>query len=205
MKQRSSPGVRQALRTTPVPAALGSWLDAINGLPNDDGLLFDLANQILPLWVARTNSTEREREQRISTLRERTKDWGRVAADYVFRLDSEGNLEPGDRLRELCLARIAFREIAQLSGGPLHTPVLQGATAVIDGGIIRIRLAPFLELLKGIEASRIRQCPICTKLFWAGRRDKSACTEECSRVLRQRRLRENRAYRKAHPKTKLRS
>lgn len=80
----------------------------------------------------------------------------------------------------------------------------KAAGLYIESGVIKIQLAPFLELLQGIEVKRIRLCPVCGNLFWAGRIDKSGCDEACSRVLRQRRLRENRAYQKAHPKSKSR-
>lgn len=34
------------------------------------------------------------------------------------------------------------------------------------------------DLSEGLEVVRIRQCPICSKLFWAGRVDKSTCPNE---------------------------
>lgn len=45
-------------------------------------------------------------------------------------------------------------------------------------------------VLEKIEVERIRQCPVCEKLFWAGRLDQSACRPRCSNVLRAKTWRE---------------
>ena len=45
-----------------------------------------------------------------------------------------------------------------------------------------------LQVLETVEAERIRECPVCRKLFWAGRLDQSACPLH-GNVLRARRLR----------------
>jgi hypothetical protein len=41
-----------------------------------------------------------------------------------------------------------------------------------------------------MEAHRIRECPICKNLYWAGRRTRLTCSMECGNTLRQRRWRE---------------
>ena len=40
------------------------------------------------------------------------------------------------------------------------------------------------QVLEGVEAERIRQCPVCEKLFWAGRLDQPACGARCANILR---------------------
>jgi hypothetical protein len=45
-------------------------------------------------------------------------------------------------------------------------------------------------VLQEIEVERIRVCPVCTRLYWAGRLDQSACRAMCSNVLRAKRWRE---------------
>lgn len=42
-----------------------------------------------------------------------------------------------------------------------------------------------------IEAERIRECPVCEKLFWAGRLNQSACGPRCSNVQRARNWRKS--------------
>jgi hypothetical protein len=45
---------------------------------------------------------------------------------------------------------------------------------------------PIFEMLKGVERERIRQCPICEKIYWAGRTDQPACGKRCNNVRRSR-------------------
>ena len=58
-------------------------------------------------------------------------------------------------------------------------------------GRIRRQRNPYAEMLEGVEASRIRACLICRKLFWATRKDKKCCSEEHSAIIRQRQSRLN--------------
>jgi hypothetical protein len=60
-----------------------------------------------------------------------------------------------------------------------------------DEGKLGLLTSPLYEPLLGVEASRIRECPICYKIFWAGRRDQVGCSPQCSKVVRTRRWREN--------------
>ncbi len=57
-------------------------------------------------------------------------------------------------------------------------------------------------LLEEIEAERIRECPVCGRLFWAGRLDQSACRPKCSNVLRARTWREKYGHRNKPRKRK---
>jgi hypothetical protein len=45
-------------------------------------------------------------------------------------------------------------------------------------------------VLEKIELERIRKCPVCETLFWAGRLDQSACRPRCANVLRAKTWRE---------------
>lgn len=57
-------------------------------------------------------------------------------------------------------------------------------------GKISFTPSPLAELLEGIEAVRVRECPVCYKYFWAGRKDMRGCSPQCSHTLRQRKFRE---------------
>lgn len=54
-------------------------------------------------------------------------------------------------------------------------------------GLIRVKPAvpygalykDFCEALEGVDASRIRECSRCHKIFWAHRKDKRACSDGC--------------------------
>jgi hypothetical protein len=53
---------------------------------------------------------------------------------------------------------------------------------------IRAKFEELYGLLEGTNATRIRECPGCNKLFWARRRDQSGCTRTCANRLRFRRF-----------------
>jgi len=188
------------LRTRPIPGLLAKWLEIVNGVAASDDISFRLYLEIEPHWAARSRGTLAERERRIEGMRAQTRDWAPATLAYVFAPDDEGNLEPGNRLTDLVIARAAFREIARQTAEGLRHPIpVTGAELVIDHmGVVTVRLVGCLQALQGVAVDRIRVCPRCSKLFWAGRRDKSGCSEGCARVLRQgklrERLRKNRAY-----------
>src|SRR5262249_5690936 len=41
-----------------------------------------------------------------------------------------------------------------------------------------------------VDPTRIRQCPVCNTIFWAGRSDKECCSRRCGHTLAGRRYRE---------------
>jgi hypothetical protein len=49
----------------------------------------------------------------------------------------------------------------------------------------------FIRVLEGIEATRVRQCPICDRFFLAIRKDQKACSKRCNAVRRVRSWRAN--------------
>jgi len=192
-------------RLTQAPLGLDAWIAAANAISPDQviSLLLLPHGGVRPLWLARANHAEAEREQEIRELQSRTASWGKAAVNYIFRCDTNPQ-EPGERLNELVSAHLTLRNVANL--GRSHSTINQVITLpnapgsharlLSDKGKLRIETSPFLTMLNGIQADRIRICPVCEKLFWAGRLDKSACGELCAGTLRQRRLRENRQYKK---------
>ena len=56
----------------------------------------------------------------------------------------------------------------------------------------RIQFAPprLVALLEGVDANRIRECPVCYRFFWAGRKDMTCCTTRCSGARRMRKFRD---------------
>lgn len=67
-------------------------------------------------------------------------------------------------------------------------------------GTLELNLEPFVEVVQGLEANKIRECPICGVLFWADRKDQKGCTTACANIYRVRRYRgqraENRRYKR---------
>jgi hypothetical protein len=70
----------------------------------------------------------------------------------------------------------------------------QRVFSIADNGVVKVEGSALsdglIPALEAIEASRIRLCPECGQLFFAWRRDKSGCSDECRSVLNQRRHRE---------------
>jgi hypothetical protein len=58
-----------------------------------------------------------------------------------------------------------------------------------DDGRIKFTPPRLVQLLEGVEAARIRECPICFKFFWAGRKDMIGCSTRCSNAYRMRKYR----------------
>lgn len=56
-------------------------------------------------------------------------------------------------------------------------------------GQVRFEIGPIIRALDGVEAARIRRCPICGLFFWASRKDKPGCGPRCANTLRARRWR----------------
>jgi hypothetical protein len=73
----------------------------------------------------------------------------------------------------------------------LGTNLLMEYAYLDERGILQRTPNRFAETLVGVEVSRIRACLICRKLFWANRKDKRCCSEEHSRIIRQRQVRAN--------------
>jgi hypothetical protein len=51
----------------------------------------------------------------------------------------------------------------------------------------------FLAALEGVEAIRVRQCPVCSRFFYAFRKDQKACSKRCNSARRVRDWRANQA------------
>ncbi len=89
----------------------------------------------------------------------------------------------------------AWLRVLRLNDSPLSV----GAHARIyiaqsgeDKGKLVVHSPVLYKRLEGIEAARIRECPICARIFWAGRKDKFCCSDKCLAAQR------SREYRKAY-------
>ncbi len=105
-----------------------------------------------------------------------------------------------DAVREYSFIRESrdkLRKIVGLASRPddffafFMFPLRSSGTIRVDKeGIVRISNDRFAEAVEGIDATLVRECEICKRIFWAGRRDKSACSTSCAHALRNRRYRE---------------
>jgi len=75
--------------------------------------------------------------------------------------------------------------------------------------VLIVEWPPYILATLNQEASRIKECPICGRIFWAGRLTKSACSPRCTNTLNVRRFSENqkrtRRYRTLRDKRRVKS
>jgi hypothetical protein len=78
----------------------------------------------------------------------------------------------------------------------IGVPVVDRIGITADGKIDMKLSTPWSalrEILSGVQATRIRSCPICAKYFYSLRKDKKACSSKCVGVHRVRRWRDKQA------------
>ena len=59
-----------------------------------------------------------------------------------------------------------------------------------DRGELVFNTPLLVKILQGVEAARIRRCPICGLIFWAGRMDRPCCGPKCAKARRRHHSRE---------------
>jgi len=78
-----------------------------------------------------------------------------------------------------------------------ETPAASRSEIWIFKGIVTTRwvdpFKDFLVALEGVEAVRVRQCPVCRHFFYALRKDQKACSKRCNSARRVRDWRANQA------------
>ena len=57
---------------------------------------------------------------------------------------------------------------------------------VDDNGILQKEENPWIKLLIGSDVRRIKECMICRNFFWAERKDRMCCKEQCANIYNQR-------------------
>jgi hypothetical protein len=185
----SLPQRQQASRARPVPPELAAYLEMANLLP---------APEDLPGAVE-------------GDLRDHYwDDEGQIEALAVQFAAFQGYLEGTDlkaeepveavlRCRSLASLRAVLRTVARMDDRNLATRNLLSGSHLEDfvsgqadqDGKFRVTHHPLLHALEGVELTRIRECPICGKLFWAGRIDQACCTKGCAGIRRTRLWRGN--------------
>ncbi len=86
----------------------------------------------------------------------------------------------------------AWSRVLRMNESPLSVGAharLYIAQSGEDKGKLAVHPPVLYERLDGVEAARIRECLICSKIFWAGRKDKLCCLDECLTAQRSRKYR----------------
>lgn len=195
---------RQASRLRAAPQVLQQFIDLVNSVPPEQewpelpdfyDVLGEVASGRSGKGVARW---ERMINDLPTHLRERI---GPVRLDTAMAVYDVYSL-----LRE---ARKTLRYIAHMdkSAGSVHRKFPASdflRLSLGQGGRIHIVHSPLIRALDGVEAARIRQCPICSRIFWAGRIDQLCCTRRCASDLRTRRWRSDYPKKYTHRRAKKR-
>jgi hypothetical protein len=125
----------------------------------------------------------------------------RDSSDLGYRLFSELDVAFGryDEFREV---RERLRTIARLKRARMfvdsRSVSVRSSLTRDENGILQLRLDPFAETVQGLEADRIRECPICQRIFWANPKSKMACSARCRNIFNVRKHRDLMKKNKAH-------
>lgn len=110
----------------------------------------------------------------------------RDAADVYD--DVKGTIDSMRSIASLAVNSQKFKFLPQelLSQQPYHATEVR----INHKGKITFKNNGIINALEGIDAARLRICPVCEKIFWANRLDKIGCSTKCNQTLRTRKKRE---------------
>ncbi len=111
-----------------------------------------------------------------------------------------------DRYREFRQVREKLRLIARhfKKDTPQWSKFFHGSIGISTtlrmghGGKLEIHLDHFVETVQGLEAERIRECPVCQRIFWAHPISKMSCSTRCRNLFNVRKHRALMKKNKAH-------
>ncbi len=180
---------RQASRLRAAPQALQQAIELVNSVPPEQELpeLPDFYDVLREVGFGRSGRGVAQWERMINDLPTDLRDHiGPVRLDTAMAVY--------DKYSHLRAARNTLRYIAHMdkSAGSLHPEFPASGVlrlSVGQGGRIQIVHGALIGALEGVEAARIRECRICSRIFWAGRSDQQCCTSGCASALRTRRWR----------------
>ena len=174
--------------------------------PNELRVFIEFVNSVLPsenLDFAREADGEDMESRFRSHIQSFEYDEFRRFRRYIGPVDPENIDLLGSfaRYQLLRLAREVLRLIATFGAtqDTVNEVSLQlGASGLVgtldleidEQGRFRFDQGLLVKALDGVEATRIRQCPICGYIFWAGRKDQVCWPTSCAKILRTHRWRE---------------
>ena len=114
--------------------------------------------------------------------------------EYVYQTDSIQ--EAVQRYEQVRITREIFKEIARVANNPSAEKVIRHPYRVLPylmidaDGLHQPPKDELIEILRDVEAARIRECESCRRIFWAGRITQRGCSARCGDIIRKRRHRE---------------
>lgn len=118
-----------------------------------------------------------------------------------FRFREMGISYLANRAKQRFLFALAAEEILHSLTSPDPHKELNHAWYVEKSGAAshhvfvendEVKLSPsvLLSFVVGVQVSRVRKCVVCENYFWAGRKDKRVCSEQCGATNRKRQERQ---------------
>lgn len=197
------------------PKKLAALIELVNGFPSD----LERRREILPKALREKAEAEGKADLLVGSIVEAIKDLPGKLQDYVCMgfWDEGGSdkraldfaKEGGviERYSQLWDAYLTLREIARRPDKEAKPALwmlnaLYNAPAFLEidrQGILRDVKTLFFRVItdEDIEARRIRECPICKRIFWAGRLTMKCCSTRCANTFRVHRHRYRTAEEKA--------
>jgi hypothetical protein len=185
---------RQVLRTRSVPEKLDQLIQLVNSIP---------PAQELPYWTDIWIDYLKRRGNEVSM-----NDIPEVYTEFVKQLPErvqnligpirlETDFTAGQTYSFIRDGREILRQIARINNAKGEVSLERYShlsfvrLKINDQGKLTFILPELVDILEGVEASRIKICRICENIYWAGRIDQPTCSKKCGQTLRVRRWRGN--------------
>lgn len=185
------------------PEKLAALIELVNGFPSD----LERRKEILPETLRKKVEAEGREDLLTTAIVEAIKDLPNKLQDYVCMgfwdggesikgsLDfaKEGGVV--ERYSQLWDAYLTLREIARQPDEEKNKPAiwmllpLYSAPVFLEidrQGMLRDVKTLFFRVIadEDVEARRIGECPICKRIFWAGRLTMKCCSTRCANTFR---------------------
>lgn len=202
---------RQTLpRTRRAPEKLGKLIDLVNLLPldiSDQSLRVSKMELDQAMWPD-VGNWPKQMAALASALTPIIAELPAPIRNFIGPIQPDTAWEAKEKYGLLIEARSILRIIASLSkdsrSAPIRDTSIPIALRVDEHGWIKIENNLLIEALteqvkrkgkkqEGIAVARIRKCPICQRIYWAGRLDKPSCSNQCGQTYRVREWRKNKS------------
>jgi hypothetical protein len=211
IQQNKAKSKQKVSRIRPIPEALRKAIERANSLPRKQKVptVADIVRAQNKISERDLQKAIEDRENGRELLKESQANWlleahqiviqrlPEILQEFIGPVTQDTIDEAFQRLYFLSQTIELVRHIAESNSATDRSPLLYAVPFDMilktdSKGYITYSLSPspLLEALEGIEAFRIRECPVCNKIYWAGRKNKPGCSPQCGGIIRTRKWRE---------------
>src|SRR6266508_4463071 len=182
-------------RSKPCPRKLAAIISDVNMLPPELRLLsFHDAAASLDSGSSEVVGLVKAEKALEKVLDHATEQAGVLVRDLILQLPSALNDDPAGALWDR-IYRYEFFRVARLSLQSLARMNTMLRPRLKTRGVSEIEVSEtvkawFGDSFEPDEVARVRECPECGQIFWAGRIDKPCCGPRCNHNRQSRRTRE---------------